>query len=248
MTKKRGMTSRLNSFYVTLCHIRPDIKNRFHSFVSINMSASAHSLASQILSPSAHSDTASKLLSLAQSPSTLVGDLNILYELINTCDSLHDWRDILRANAMRIPRRLAAAFSDVFPSLQSPSDSESEQLLDRLVAVLLVLGQVDDQVMSTVMGDGPALSRLAWHLSTSLNIANRLQLIRLGLEKCDASDVLVDAYLPTVYRELLYVQAQCDEDTSALAVECLLLVDRLIPETETLLKTIAICDPPHPQV
>ena len=55
-------------------------------------------------------------------------------------------------------------------------------------------------------------------------------------------------HLSAIYRELVAVHASSDDERATLAIECLLLIDRIIPEPELLLKMIATCDPPHPQV
>lgn len=55
-------------------------------------------------------------------------------------------------------------------------------------------------------------------------------------------------HLSAIYRELVAVHASSDDERATLAVECLLLIDCIIPEPELLLKMIATCDPPHPQV
>jgi hypothetical protein len=65
---------------------------------------------------------------------------------------------------------------------------------------------------------------------------------------CVRAEVLVDVHLSAIYRELVAVHASSDDERATLAIECLLLIDRIIPEPELLLKMIATCDPPHPQV
>jgi hypothetical protein len=69
-----------------------------------------------------------------------------------------------------------------------------------------------------------------------------------SLPRIICAEVLVDVHLSAIYRELVAVHASSDDERATLAIECLLLIDRIIPEPELLLKMIATCDPPHPQV
>ncbi len=92
-------------------------------------------------------------------------------------------------------------------------------------------------------------SLLITHRCPSCLVFRTLQLHRVIKPLCCVrAEVLVDVHLSAIYRELVAVYASSDDERATLAIECLLLIDRIIPEPELLLKMIATCDPPHPQV